>query len=178
MKLFISPHNDDETLFGAFTLLREHPLVLVVTDSYIQFNRGDGISARQRRDETIEAMHILGCSTFFAGLRDDQLDEQSLRKLFESLTGFEEVYVPMPYQNGNPHHNLIGQIASVILPHTTFYATYTKDNLYKTGKTEIEPKPDELELKFRALQCYKTQLNLPSTRPHFEAVLGRSEWYA
>jgi hypothetical protein len=44
VKVFLSPHHDDETLFGAFTLLRERPLVVIVTDSYVQFNRGDGIT--------------------------------------------------------------------------------------------------------------------------------------
>jgi len=33
MKLLLSPHNDDECLFAAYTLMREKPLVIVVTDS-------------------------------------------------------------------------------------------------------------------------------------------------
>ena len=40
--LFISPHNDDETLFGAFTLCREAAdiQVVVVFDGHVQASRG------------------------------------------------------------------------------------------------------------------------------------------
>lgn len=175
--LFISPHNDDETLFGAFTLLREKPLVLVVTDSFIQYKRGDGITDIQRRNETISAMKILDCPVVFGNIRDDDCKDQFLLNLFNNFTAFEKVYAPAVYGNGNPHHDMIGVIAKLIYgDKVVFYSTYTKDNLYMTGKTEIIPTQEELELKSKALQCYKSQLSLPSTRPHFEAVLGKSEW--
>ena len=60
MKLFLSPHPDDETLFGAFTLMREKPLVVIITDSYIQQNRGENITPQQRFQESVNAMKILG----------------------------------------------------------------------------------------------------------------------
>ena len=34
MKILLAPHNDDEALFAAYTIMREHPLVIVVTDGY------------------------------------------------------------------------------------------------------------------------------------------------
>jgi len=177
MNLWISPHNDDETLFGAFTLMREKPLVLIVTDSYIQALRGDGITADQRIRETLEAMKILDCPVCFGGIPDSQITEEELFALFASFENFNRVYVPAVYGNGNPHHDLIGKVAiehfgSKVIP----YATYTKDNLYMTGNTEIKPTDEEMGMKIRALQCYHSQLSLPSTRPHFEAVMGKSEW--
>lgn len=57
MKLLISPHNDDETLFAAFTIMRERPVVLVVFDSEVQVLRGFAdCDAVTRRNETMHAM--------------------------------------------------------------------------------------------------------------------------
>ena len=47
MKLHLSPHNDDESLFAAYTLIREKPTVLIISDSDMQLDRG--ISAAQRK---------------------------------------------------------------------------------------------------------------------------------
>lgn len=61
MKLFISPHNDDETLFGAFTILREKPMVVIVFDSYVQPSRGlPYCSWQDRRRESVKALAELG----------------------------------------------------------------------------------------------------------------------
>ena len=175
--IFLSPHNDDETLFGAFTLIREKPLVLMITDSWIQHNRGDGINMKQRRMETLEAMKILGCPVFFLGLRDDMLDEWALKREFPNFANFSKVYAPAYILNGNEQHNVIGNVARQMFDNVTSYMTYSKDDLCKQGKYEIKPSDVELSLKNRALDCYKSQINLPATRPHFEAVRGKSEWY-
>ena len=48
--IFLAPHNDDETLFAAYTLMRYKPFVIIVTDSFIQPERGDtGCTAEIRR---------------------------------------------------------------------------------------------------------------------------------
>lgn len=175
MSIFLSPHNDDETLFGAFTLLREKPLVVVVTDGYIQAGRGERVAAMERRFETRQAMDILGCSVLFGGIRDTELTREALERAFKQLYTKDVVYAPKPYPNGNPHHNLVGEVAS-LFPNVVYYATYFKDNLYEIGDVEVKPTEEELRLKQQALQCYDSQLKLPSTRPHFEAVLNKSEW--
>ena len=177
MNLFIAPHEDDEALFGAYTLMREKPLVLLVTDSFIQAQRGDGITAEQRRNETIAAMKILGCSVLFGGIPDTQVNEENLFHLFSLFHNFDEVYIPAIIENGNPHHNLIGYVGAQIWPNAIRYMSYSRTNLLKMGKTEIEPTLEEIDLKNKALDCYVSQINLGSTRPHFDAVRGRSEWY-
>ena len=61
--LFLSPHNDDETLFGAFTIMKEKPIVCVVFDSYVQVARGNaGATASRRRNETLRALGEFGYS--------------------------------------------------------------------------------------------------------------------
>lgn len=178
--LFISPHSDDATLFGAYTLMREKPLVLTVTDSYIQQNRGENITPNQRRIEDIEAMKVLNCSIIFGGIRDDIVDAWAVEELFYNFQNFEKIYAPAPIvPNGNIHHNLIGETAIKIFGEKVVqYMTYSTEQLYMPGSFEVKPTKKEVELKERALACYVSQITLPATKPHFEAVSGgRSEWF-
>lgn len=176
MNLAIIPHQDDENLFISFTLQREKPLVLIVTDSYIQFNRGDGITAEQRRNESIEASKLIGYPVLFACLRDDSVTSSDVVELLSNFNGFGKVYAPA-IQGGNIHHDMIGEAAKQVFPGLIQYTTYTKTELWTKGNTEIVPTKEENELKIKALGCYTSQLNLLSTRPHFAAVLDKSEFY-
>lgn len=180
--LAIIPHNDDEILFLGITLMREKPLVLLMTDSFIQPNRGEkGCSAAERRQETINACALLGCPVVFAGLRDDSLDKCQIEGVLSRFHGFDKVYAPA-IQGGNPQHDMIGEVVKRWNPYVIQYTTYTKTELYTEGTIEIKPSIIEQELKLKALGCYPSQLNLRSTRPHFSAVVGdsgpKSEWYA
>lgn len=175
MKLFISPHNDDEALFGAYTLLRENPLVLIVTDSWIQFNRGENVTADERWQETLNAMKIFGCSAVRGGIRDDIVDEIAVEALFKKFGEFDEVYAPLVIAGGNPHHNLVGEAAMKVFGNKVKrYTSYSSTNLYVVGETEIQPTPEEIEIKNKVFECYPSQLKING--PHFEAVRGKSEW--
>jgi LmbE family N-acetylglucosaminyl deacetylase len=186
VKVFLSPHHDDETLFGAFTLLRERPLVVIVTDSYAQFNRGDGITNETRWAEARAATEILGCEVSGLGIRDDRITlidvVDALRELWEECSLREDrldgVYAPA-IQHGHPHHDLIGQAAlqvfrgwvpmwqySTYSPMSPFYANH--------GEIEVKGKPRERELKARAMDCYRSQY--PRSWRHFKEADGKSEW--
>jgi glycosyltransferase involved in cell wall biosynthesis/LmbE family N-acetylglucosaminyl deacetylase len=174
--IFLAPHNDDEVLFGAFTLIREKPLVIIVTDSYIQPERGDkGCTAEIRRQETINAMSLIGCSVVFLGIKDTELTDKIL---VDRLKPFdpELIYAPA-IQGGNVQHDIVGRVAKNLFGgKCKYYCTYTKTELYTTGMVEIKPTTNELYQKEGMLSCYQSQINLKSTRPHFDAVLGKSEW--
>lgn len=174
--IFLSPHQDDETLYGAFTLMRIKPLVIVCTSSHIQPNRGDaGCTNEIRSQETINACAIAGCPVVFLGIPDNAL---TIENLIERLKVFNpsRIYAPA-IQWGNLQHVLVGMVAKYLFgDRCEQYTTYTKTELYTTGNYEIKPVHNELELKEKMLACYKSQLALPSTRPHFEAVKNRSEW--
>jgi LmbE family N-acetylglucosaminyl deacetylase len=176
--LFLSPHDDDSTLFGSFTCMREKPTILVCTDAFIQNNRGEkGCDAETRAKESEEAHKILGCDTLRLGLRDDEVTGELLDILLRAYDDYEVIYAPQVYENGNPHHNLVGIIAEKVFgDKVIFYSTYTRNNLWENGDIEVIPTKEELDLKNKALLMYNSQINLPSTRPHFLAVLGRSEW--
>ena len=172
--LFLAPHNDDETLFGAFTLLREKPLVAIVTDSWIQFNRGEEVTADQRWQETVQAMKTLDCPVVRLGVRDDIIDEWAVKEKLSRFTNFDVVYAPA-IQGGNPNHDLISKVATEVFGgKCKHYTTYTPTELYTTGNQEIVPTPQELELKNRAMESYISQLKING--PHFDAVRGKSEW--
>jgi glycosyltransferase involved in cell wall biosynthesis/LmbE family N-acetylglucosaminyl deacetylase len=174
--LLIAPHNDDEALFAAYTLMRVKPLVIVATDSFIQPNRGEtGCSAEERRAETIKAMELAGCPVLFLGIKDTELTEDILRSRLKYFDP-ETVYIPA-IQGGNAQHDLVGKVGMELWgKNCERYTSYTKTELYTTGGWEIVPTQQEMELKNKMLDCYKSQLALPSTAPHFAAVRNRSEW--
>jgi LmbE family N-acetylglucosaminyl deacetylase len=74
MNLLLSPHNDDECLFAAYTLMREKPLVIIVTDS--DAHLAEGITAYDRREESRRACELLGVPVVFLGLKDGALEQQ------------------------------------------------------------------------------------------------------
>jgi LmbE family N-acetylglucosaminyl deacetylase len=175
MDLLISPHQDDQTLFASFTCIRKKPLILSVTSSWKQFNRGENVTAEQRELEDIEAMKILGCPIVFGRIRDDTIDEWAVKNLLSKFAGFDTVYVPA-IQGGNKDHDLIGRAADEVFgSKCKHYTTYTPTELYTEGTEETVPTPEELALKEKALACYKSQIRING--PHFDAVKNRSEWF-
>lgn len=165
MKLFLSPHNDDETLFGAYTLLRHHPLVLVCFDGR---RRRGYVSSAERERETAAAMEILGCPFIQMHIPCDPPDWEALR---DELIKYDptNVWAPLPEDDGHSHHNGVGSLAMQLWPaRTSYYATYTMFGGKTTLGDKVEPEEGWPELKRRALNCYRSQWSKPGTAPHFE----------
>lgn len=176
-KILLAAHNDDETLFAAYTIMREKPMVIICTDGYIQGLRGDPITAGQRRAETLAAMTILSLPEVrFLGIKDTELTPEVLETALKEFSA-DVVYAPA-IQGGNGQHDMVGMVASKLFSNVIHYTTYTRTNLWTMGSIEIIPTPEEIELKNRALDCYVSQIELSATAPHFEAVRNRSEFYA
>jgi LmbE family N-acetylglucosaminyl deacetylase len=177
-KLFIQPHNDDAVLFGCFTLLREKPVVLTVFDSHVQFQRGTGITASQRRDEDIAAFAGLGINEFyFLGLSDSNGGFNGGNDLVDKLyyLQYDEIWAPTPERNGNHQHNLVGNIAGTLWgDKVTYYMTYTPSGK-STGSRFVDYEPEWLPLKWKALACYESQWRLANTREHF--IRDQREYY-
>lgn len=177
MKLLLSPHNDDECLFAAYTLMREQPLVIIVTDSDAQ--RAQGITADQRREESRRACELLGVAVVFLGLKDGTLDQQRAdlkRRLepFASLT-WSQVYAPA-VQGGHTDHDALGDVVSSLFSPVRYYATYAPGEIFTSAGTEVKPTQEEIDRKNSALNCYPSQIGLPQNKQHFDAVRGRSEY--
>jgi len=177
--ILFAPHNDDEALFVAYTIMREKPLVVIVTDAFIQTNRGEkGCDAETRWEETKRAMEVLGGSVIRLGLKDFELDYHVFGSFLQkSLSGFDVVYAPA-IQEGNPHHDIIGRACKAVYgDKVKQYSTYAPGEWFTKGEIEIVPTEDEYELKKKALACYTSQINLPSTKPHIDASINaKSEW--
>lgn len=171
--ILLAPHNDDEALFASYIILRYRPLVVVVTDSFVQYERGqEEITAHRRRDETRRAMQVLGAEVQFLGLADDRLRGGVLQG---ALKQFGQVPVISPaYQGGHPQHDLVHIVAMQMFRWNAYYATYAKDQWLTpiARYVEVVPCPAEAELKKKALACYESQ----HWQGHFGAVEGKSEW--
>ena len=171
-KLLLSPHNDDESLFAAYTLIREKPFVLIITDSDIQL---PVVTAAQRREESKRACEVLGVSVDFLGLTDGSVKEDDLR---QRLLPFTEqdwtcVYAPA-VEGGHPEHDLLGWVASSLFRHVRYYSTYRDPAVSPMGEHPIIPNRQEIDLKNRALDCYASQIELNAV--HFNAVRGKPEY--
>ena len=145
-KLFIACHNDDEALFGAYTLMREKPLVVVVTDG-ITHKKRFGIDPKTRRAESIKACNIARVSVQFLGLPDDKLKKSDLKLHFSRLKGFSKIYAPA-LDGGNPVHDMVSEMAWYVWgDKVTFYTTYSRVNFHIKGDVVITPTKRELEKK-------------------------------
>lgn len=179
MKLFISPHNDDEALFGSFTIQREKPHIVVVTDGARHAKRY-GIPVETRRRESQAAAMIMDTTVSFLGIPDDAIDADELearlvRMVEQEISVIEAVYAPAFYLNGNPDHNVVGQCASRAFGNRViWYSTYTKETPKIPGRVEIVPTEHELMVKRNALKCYASQW--PINRIYFDAAWNGSEY--
>jgi LmbE family N-acetylglucosaminyl deacetylase len=156
--VFLAPHGDDETLFGAFTLLQHKPHVIVCCDR--------GIT---RLAETAAACALLGV-TFEQW--HDPVDE--LVYVLEERR-YDTIYAPKPEVDGDADHNAIGRMVEQRFGASArLYMTHTT-----AGKSKGRPVPYELPwigLKLRALACYASQYGHPSRAPHF--LRSQEEFYA
>lgn len=166
MQVFLSPHSDDEILFGAYTIMREKPLVVICTHATMQGGNG-----YERAMESYRAMKMLGASVMFLGIDEDELTEEVLEEKLRFLDSDDYLYLyaPVYEQDGNPHHNLVNRVARRITCHVSTYKTYSGLETRTIGK-EIIPTPEELELKKRAMLCYQTQIQNPFTSHYFDVT--------
>jgi len=179
-KVWLAPHNDDEALFGAFTIMREKPLVVIVTDSYIQYSRGDGITAKQRRLETKRAMKKLGVEIYFLGIPDDNLTKGILVDVLnaapEKIRKAKVVFAPM-IEGGNRIHDIVGKVANEMFSNVLHYSTYTKARPYPMGDIEVKSTQRERNLKNEILEEYHTQKTHKYNEIHFQMARNRSEYF-
>lgn len=175
--LFLAPHNDDETLFGAYTLLRERPLVVVCT-----FGMGQpGVLGVDRMLETIDALGVLGVDSHSSFMQwpvmDVNPDVDRLERLMLELGEFEQVFAPMVEVGGHEQHNLIGELARQVFPNVQGYATYRRGDFRTRTQNEVAFDPDWPARKLAAMACYRSQIRIENTRPWFFDDDAYREWY-
>ncbi len=160
MKVLLTPHADDETLFAAYTLLREKPLVVLCFAGAPRHGEFD-----VRLAEFVAAMAVLDCPWVSIAEGPASL-KRSLKRL-----DAEHVYAPLPESAGNDDHNLVGETAARLWPgKVTYYATYTADSKTTLGQA-VPFDPTWPALKRKALDCYQSQQAIPGIRAHFNRPL-------
>lgn len=180
--MLIAPHNDDEVLWASTIALRASPLIVVVTDSWVQYNRGQvEITAERRRSESEESARILGCRIEFLGIRDDEIEETRpmdiLEPLMERVIGYKikKVYAPA-WQGGHPHHDLVSKVAKELFRvkvRVLYYSTYARGQNKTPHGLPLAITEAERETKFKALRCHVSQ----SWQGHFTKVMMDPEEY-
>lgn len=162
-KLLVSPHSDDATLFSAYTILREKPIVITVTHATMQGGNG-----YDRVMEDYKAMKILGVPIMFLGIDEDKLNEDILIEKLLPFAINSEAWLPEEIEGGNPQHNLITKVLKKMFWRIHYYKTYTGLEDRTIGE-EVVPTPEELELKQRAMKCYISQRMNPMTAHYFNS---------
>lgn len=182
MIVFLAPHNDDESLFGAYTLLRERPHVIVCLRSQRMGTPGYPpplVDADTREAETEEAMNVLGIEWTQWPVLDSSVDWDELADRMTHLPRvFHRCYAPAVEHGGHVHHNLIGTLALKVFGpgRVTPYLTYTNGTVRSSGGQLVPYEDGWPELKREALDCYRSQAAHPMTGHHFTASLD--EFYA
>lgn len=181
--IFLSPHNDDETLFGSVAIQRNRPTVIVC------FRATKGM-AGTREAETVEALeHLLPAGFEWAQwheFSDDRPAPQAAleRRVRECLEGASQVFAPaVEPVGGNPQHDQLGtaarEVAGELGIQLTTYTTYTngrgRSGFDRADHAKAEMSGDEIRRKLLALAEYRSQHGLWATAHHFLA--DQNEWY-
>jgi LmbE family N-acetylglucosaminyl deacetylase len=175
MNLLLSPHNDDEVLFAAFTVIREKPHVVVC------FRGADGFGdPGVREDESRAAVAILGASAFkqwdLASCTDEAMRAYFVE--FDNGGRYDRVYAPDLICTHREHLQVARCAADVFHGRLTTYHTYVHPRgdawpVRVTSDRLVPYSPEDVALKLRALQCYATQIMHPRIcdlflQPQFE----------
>jgi LmbE family N-acetylglucosaminyl deacetylase len=169
--LFLSPHNDDECLFGSFTLIAHKPYVFICTRSMKQAEFG--VTYEQREEETACALQILGVTSWSQGMYHDT-NHYLLDALYGDFKNLdqvlrpERVWAPATELGGHEQHNLVAEVARTIFgDRVQPYLTYVRGQM-RTRGTEVPFEPQWVSRKLRALACYESQIALTgNTQPWF-----------
>lgn len=166
MNVFLAPHNDDEALFGSYILQTYKPLVIVLTDSLIQFERGEkACSAAARIEESKKACAILGVDVEFLNIPDTSNDADLKRRMIVGVVEktlrydfLEKVFAPAVEVGGNFQHNIVGQAAQELYPNNVrHYYTYTRERDFPMGPVKVDATEEMKAKKLAALKCYTSQ---------------------
>lgn len=175
VNLFLSPHQDDETLFGCYTLLREHPKVIVCLRSEKQ--EQFGITGLRREAETRAVMRILGCQWEQWDEPDVDPDWDEILWLMNNLGhDWDVVYAPYPEPEGHEQHNIIGNMAATVYRNVVFYTTYNHVTGERTTGNLVHYEPEWVTLKLRALACYTSQIETPAAGCFVHFTRGLDEY--
>lgn len=160
--VFFAPHNDDEVLFGSFTILRYRPHVVVCHPG-----SGDYGDPAVRESETRQAMGLLGAGPV------EQWDGQDLvdrMRAFEARVRPVTVWAPHLKTSHHEHRAVALAAAAVFGDRVRSYHTYEVGTEGPAKVRDGQAVAFELEwvqLKLRALLKYVSQITHPRAAQFF-----------
>ncbi len=173
--VLFSPHNDDETLFAFYSMVRHQADVVVVLRSMRQELSQRGPTFRMRESETLWATTVAGVKyEQWTEFTDDAPDWDAIAERVDAyvrLTHPDLVIFPAWESGGHEDHNALASICTRVvgnfdLPMIRYY-TYARGHGRTEAGAEVIPTPAERAQKAAALACYQSQRNHPPTAPWF-----------
>lgn len=179
--VFVSPHDDDHALFGAFTCLEHNPILVVVFNGYVQLERGLSVRPEQRAEETAAAACILNCPQIVRlGFRDNDptVTPSQVDAMIDEMVGphVDQWFLPADEAGGHKQHNLVAQIVPV-KGETTRYLTYTERGK-STGPNVVPIRSGAwIQKKLLALAQYSSQMSMDPRMGCYQHFLRSQEEY-
>lgn len=170
--LLLEPHQDDATLFAAFTCLRYKPKVITILGSKLQEDRGTGITNGVRELENHNALAELGCVIGHEQWpeRDNAPDWDATYARLHRVnlgTHYEVVFAPAIEDGGHEQHTAVGELAlGVFGERVQHYLTYKRGHGKTKGKL-VEYEPEWVSIKHRALAWHESQIAERTTQSWF-----------
>lgn len=157
-EVLFSPHNDDESLFAAFTILRHRPRVVVCYGS-----AGDYGDPAVREAETREAMTVLGAAAVEQWQGGDLVTQM---REFDARVHPVVVWAP-DLDTSHPDHQAVSRAAAEVFgARVRTYHTYRNGEKVRTGQP-VPFEPDWVPQKMRALLRYSSQITHPRAHQFF-----------
>jgi LmbE family N-acetylglucosaminyl deacetylase len=158
----LAPHCDDEVLFTAYKIMREKPVVVILTFPTLQGDNG-----HERIMESYKAMKILGAPILFLNIPEHQFTADRLK---EELTKLNISRVHVPHlDGGHKDHDITHRVTTEMYEDVSYYRTYGQGETRAKG-FEVEATNEEKALKQQAMNCYQTQINNPLTAHYFTTL--------
>ena len=178
--ILFAPHNDDETLFAFYQMLRLRPLVVVVTRSYRQEHEQHGPSHERREEETHRVCELVDVPYVQWSYPDTRVSWQHVAVSMDMLVEQERpdtIIAPAIEDGGHEDHNALGAIVQerilrrsswTTVTNLVSYLTYRRGHGRSTDGDEVEATDDERTLKLQAMGLYLSQAEHPATAPWFD----------
>lgn len=151
-RVLFSPHNDDETLFAAFTILQYRPRVVVCYPS-----TGDYGDSEVRTRETADAVSVLGAPSWEQWGGGDILTNM---QRYDATFHPSKVFAPSSRTSHPDHRRVAVAAQSVFGDRVTRYHTYDEHGKVRDG-TPAPYEPIWIQHKLRALARYESQITHP-----------------
>jgi LmbE family N-acetylglucosaminyl deacetylase len=119
--------------------------------------------------ESYKAMKLLEAPVLFLNIPEHEFTAERLRKELERLNITDELVCVPHLDGGHEHHDITHKVATEMFWNVSYYRTYGKGETRAEG-WEVEATPEEQELKRKAMDCYKTQIENPATSHYFNTM--------